>query len=182
MKASELSLRYAKAIYMQAAEDGTQEQILTELRAISESLARDRQTQDFFMSPVVDRQSKVDVLKAALSSSGASDLSTHFALLLAERGRLNLFLEVVEAYQLIADEEHGVTRGTVYSAGGLGPQDRELIQSQVEKVTKKKVILTYKEDSRLIGGLVAQVGSYTFDDSLTSHLRRLKEELNRRAH
>ena len=33
-----------------------------------------------------------------------------------------------------------------------------------------------------MGGMVAQVGGFTFDDSLETHLTRMSEELNRRSH
>jgi F-type H+-transporting ATPase subunit delta len=45
----------------------------------------------------------------------------------------------------------------------------------------KKIILTYKEDPTLLGGVVAQVGGWTFDDSIETHLIKMNEELNRRA-
>jgi F-type H+-transporting ATPase subunit delta len=52
----------------------------------------------------------------------------------------------------------------------------------VAQVTGKKVILEYKEDASLLGGLIAEVGSLTFDDSLETQLRTMNEELKRRAH
>ncbi len=97
-----------------------------------------------------------------------SDVLKNFTLLLARKQRLPIFNDVVTAYQQFSDESHGVTRGQVRSAAALGPDDRKRIEDIVSKATKKKVILTYKEDPSLLGGLVAEVGSYTFDDSLTS--------------
>jgi F-type H+-transporting ATPase subunit delta len=92
---------------------------------------------------------------------------------------LGLFHDIVTSYEVIADEAHGVTRGTVRSATVLGPEDRKRIEELVSKATKKQVILTYKEDPALVGGLVAEVGSFTFDDSITSHLKRINEQLTR---
>jgi F-type H+-transporting ATPase subunit delta len=62
----------------------------------------------------------------------------------------------------------------------LAQESRTKIEDIVTKVTRKKVILSFVEDAKLIGGTVAQVGGWTFDDSLESHLRRLNEDLNRR--
>ncbi len=182
MKTSELSLRYAKALFAQSLEESCQDTVLAELRALSDLFSKDKEIVDFFSNPVVQGPAKIAALRAAMGSSGLSQIMQNFTLLLAEKNRLKLFFEIAEAYQFISDEQHGVSRGWVRSAAVLGPEDRKNLESQVEKVTKKRVILSYKEDEGLIGGLIAQVGSYTFDDSLKSHLKRLKEELNRRAH
>ena len=63
----------------------------------------------------------------------------------------------------------------------MGPE-REQIQEKISKATNKKVILTYVEDPTVIGGLIAEAGGYRFDDTLTTHLIKLKDELNRRTH
>jgi F-type H+-transporting ATPase subunit delta len=89
---------------------------------------------------------------------------------------------MVSAFETISDEDHGVTRGNVRSAATLSPESRQQIEDTVTKVTKKKVILNFTEDPKLLGGMVAQVGGWTFDDSLETHLTRMSEDLNRRTH
>ncbi|MES2964311.1 MAG: ATP synthase F1 subunit delta, partial [Bdellovibrionota bacterium] len=100
--------------------------------------------------------------------------------LLARKDRLGVFGEIVHAFEAEADAANNVARGVVRSATVLGQDDRKRIEDQVERVLKKKVILSYKVDPSVIGGLVAQVGSYTFDDSISAHLKRMNEELKRR--
>jgi F-type H+-transporting ATPase subunit delta len=67
----------------------------------------------------------------------------------------------------------------VRSATVLAPEERQRVEEFVGRATQKHVILTYKEDPTLLGGLVANVGSLTFDDSLSSHLKRINEQINR---
>jgi uncharacterized protein YbcI len=57
----------------------------------------------------------------------------------------------------------------------------KVIKEKLEKLTGKKVVLEYHEDKSLIGGLVAQVGSFSFDDSLETQLRLMREDLKRKA-
>ena len=110
------------------------------------------------------------------------EILKNFMLLLGMKNRLSLFADIVTSYQSIADEAHGVTRGVVRSATVLAPDERKRIEELVGRATKKQVILTYKEDPSLLGGLIAEVGSFTFDDSLSSHLTRINEQLNRSVH
>lgn len=182
MKFSELASRYSKALFELAKESGDQEKVFGEVRAFSDLLEKNEEIKSFLTNPLIKSEDKEAALQKALNNSGIGDLAKNFLLVLAQKDRLELFEEIVEALQFQTDEAHGVTRGLVRSATVLGPSEREGVEKTVSKVTGKQVILTYKEDPTLIGGVVAQVGSFTFDDSLASHLTRLKEEINRRTH
>ena len=182
MKFSGLAARYSKALFEIAKESGQQDKVFAEVRAFSELLDKSPEFKEFLTSPLIRKEDKEASLKAALQNAGLSDDTKNFFLLLARKGRIGLFSQILESFQFQTDESHGVTRGQVKSAAILSPNERDEVEKTVSKVTGKRVILSYKEDPALIGGVVAQVGSYTFDDSLSSHLTRLKEEINRRTH
>ena len=56
---------------------------------------------------------------------------------------------------------------------------RNSIEKVIEKKIQKKVIFEYKESDHLLGGVVAEVGHLTFDNTLKTQLNRLKEGLSR---
>ena len=178
---SEVSKRYAKALYEIAKVNNNTEKVFEELRTIKQALKSDPTITDFLATPVVTVENKMAILKIALEKKISIETLNTICLLL-EKGRLEQFVDVVEAYQIISDEAHSVSRGLVRSAVPLSTQEIQRIEETVNKVTKKKVLLSYEEDALLLGGMIAQVGGWTFDDSLQSHLRRLSEELNRRTH
>lgn len=180
MKINEVSRRYTKAIYETSKDHKVSEKVLSELRALSKTLSSDKTLTDFVQSPLIPPHQKAQFLKTALSGR-VSDEVTYFMTTLAEKNRLGLFFEIETAFESIMDIDHGVLRGVVRSASALSPESRKKIEDTVNKVTGKKVILTFTEDPKLLGGMVAQVGGWTFDDSLESHLIRMGEELNRRA-
>lgn len=179
---SEVSRRYADSLFQLASESSSQQKVLDEIRGLNEAFAKDSEIQNFFASQVVQASDKAQALKATLESASVSEELKSFLLLLGEKNRLSLFDEIVAAFQDIADKNNGVTRGTVRSSYSLSSEERSEIEGIVKKATNQNVILNYIEDSSVIGGLVAEVGSYTFDDSIQAHLKRLKEELNRSAH
>jgi F-type H+-transporting ATPase subunit delta len=179
MRNNILASRYAKAVYSQAKETNEQDAIFNEMRALDQSFSSDKDINEYLSTPLVRPTDKVKALEGMLSKIKVSGTLKNFLLLLAKKDRLGLYHDIVNAYEVIADEAHGVTRGSVRSATVLGPEDRKRIEQLVSKATKKQVILTYKEDPQLVGGLVAEVGSFTFDDSITSHLKRINEQLTR---
>ncbi len=178
---NEASRRYAQAFYELAKEAKNQDQVFAELRVLRDVISNDKTIQDFVSSPLIAPDQKVAAIKGALNGKVSTQVYNGL-ILLAEKNRLGLFAEIVEAFEGISDADHGMTRGTVRSATALSPESRKQIEETVAKVTKKKVILNFTEDSKLMGGMVAQVGGWTFDDSLETHLTRMSEELNRRSH
>ncbi|NJL23951.1 MAG: ATP synthase F1 subunit delta [Calothrix sp. SM1_5_4] len=169
-------------MYGLAKEKGEDDTVFEQMRAMDQAFRADEAIVEFMESPLYRPTDKVKAIEALLSKVQVTETLKSFLLLLTKKNRLPLFSEVVVAYQMIADEAHGVTRGTVRSAAVLAPEERKRIEELVSRATKKQVILTYKEDPALLGGLVAEVGSFTFDDSLISHLKRINEQLTRSVH
>lgn len=180
MKRSELASRYARALFSWAKETNDHDKVFDQLRVISEALRGDKEIEMFVSSPLVRPAIKQKALEKVVE--GCLPVVKNFVLLLAKKDRVEIFEEIVHSYQAIVDEAHGVTRGLVKSAAVLAPDERKRIEEIVSRVTQKQVILTYKEDPSLLGGLVAEVGSFTFDDSLFSHLKRINVQLTRSAH
>lgn len=180
MQTSELANRYAKALFELAAQNGNQDRVLEELRVLQTVFEKDEAVRQFVTSPILKAEEKERSLAEALKNAGLSAETASFVCLLARKNRLGLFDQMVAAVKTQSDLAHGVTRGTVRSAVVLSPEERKRIEEIVSSYTQKQVILTYKEDPSVIGGLIADAGSYTFDDTLTSHLRRLKDETTRR--
>ena len=178
---SETARRYAKAFYELSKSAKNQDVVFSELRVLRDIFNGDPSILEFASSPVVSPDHKMAAIRAALSGKMTGEVF-HGLLLLAEKNRLGIFSEIVEAFEAISDEDHGVSRGVVRSAATLSAEARKQIEETVSKVIKKKVILNFTEDPKLMGGMVAQVGGHTFDDSLETHLTRMSEELNRRSH
>lgn len=182
MSTSQIGMRYANALYQLASEKNQQDETFKQIRSIAEALDLDPTIQGFLASPLIRPIEKEKAFAAAFKTVEVSELVKNFVFLLAKKQRLSVFNDVVSAFQALADEKHGVVRGTVRSTTVLAPEERKRIEETVNRVTKKNAILSYKEDPSLLGGLVAEVGSFTFDDSLITHLRRMNEQLAQKNH
>ncbi len=178
MQLSQIALKYSKAIFHVSK---NHEVVLNQLRQIVAILDKDNTAKEFFASHFISNIQKIEVIKNTFTDKGIVPEVLNLLLVLAEKGRIELLAEVVNTFEFLVDNEHGVTRGEVKSATPLDNDERKRIESVVAKVTNKKVILTFSEDEKLIGGIVTRVGGWTIEDSLDSHITRLKEDLNRRA-
>lgn len=182
MMTSEVAERYAKALYESAKDYKSEDAIFAELRILQAAFQKDPTTEKFLVSPLVSPDVKQKVIQRTLEGFQFSELTKNFIGLVAKKDRLAFFNSIVEAYQNYADRAHGVIRGQVRSATALDQNDRSKLEKTVSQWTGKQAILNYREDPTVIGGLIAEVGSFTFDDTLQSHLLRMREDIKRRAH
>lgn len=177
-RAAQLANRYAKALF---ASVENKEDCLNQMRSFVGIIKNDPSVSDFFTSKTESHLVKRNVLEKSLAGKGMGSQLESFLLLLAERGRFSLLNDILNDYEALVDSLNGVIRGTIKSAVKLDQDARSRIEKVVSHFINKKVILTFSEDPNLVGGVVAQVGGWTFEDTLNSHLTRLKEDLNRRA-
>ncbi len=179
MISSEVANRYAAALFSLASTAEEHSIFLQSLKQLSEAFHQDKAVLEFLNSPLVRAEKKEEALQAALKNQNINVNVLNLVLLLAKKDRLSILSQISTAYEQKADQAAHIKRGTVRSASILNDKQKTDIQKIIETYTKNKVVLAYQEDVSLLGGLTAQVGSLTFDDSLFAHLKRIKEDLNR---
>jgi F-type H+-transporting ATPase subunit delta len=174
--------QYAKALFEVAGDLQTKADYLNQLRVVDQSLGGASEISQFFKSTEITSDIKIKGLSKAMQSNGISKDVLSTLNLLIERNKISYLSKIVFAYQALNDEANGVVRGVVRSSHELDPSQRKAMVEKIESVLNKKVILDYVQDSKVIGGLKAQVGSYTFDDTFETHLKKMKDQINRREH
>jgi F-type H+-transporting ATPase subunit delta len=164
-----------------ASDSGEIQKTLEELLEVKQVFQTEPDIVSFITSPLVSNDKKETVINDGLNGNKLSANTKNFLKLLAKKDRFHILPDIFLAYQALIDEASGVVRGVVKSTNSLEADVKAKIETKISSVTGKKVMLDYEVATDLVGGLQAQVGTYTFDDSLLSHLNRLNEELNRRS-
>lgn len=98
-------------------------------------------------------------------------------ILLAERDRLAILPDFVEAFRRRLLDLRNVVRAEVTTAMPIEPERLQDIQRSLAAATGRTVELTAKVDPSLVGGMVAKVGGTVFDGSVVNHLDRLRQRL-----
>ena len=179
MSMHSVARRYAGALAELAAERKALEPIGSSLKAFAELLASSTELRAGVASPAFTRVERRGVLEAVLGK--ASDLhpvAADFLRLLGDKGRMEAFDAIVEAYASEVDERLGRARAHVTSATPLGADEIATIQSQIQKLTgKAEVIVDQTVDPNLIGGIITRVGDMVFDGSIRTRLQSLRLQL-----
>jgi F-type H+-transporting ATPase subunit delta len=181
MKSSHAAARpYARALWQLARERNEIEAVGRDLQAVAATLADQPALRDLFARPWVPPAAKRAVAMEVVQRLGLSSLVRDLVGIAARQGRADQLEAIAEAFRELADAEQGRARARVRTALPLTADERQTLQQRLgRKLGGKQVSLDEVVDERLLGGFVAEVGSYIVDGSLDGQLARLKERLAR---
>lgn len=168
--------RYAQALYEEADTSGQTAAVDEDVDVIRASLEGSRELVLFFESPIIAREKKEAVVKE-LFGDRLRPLTVQFLDLLIEKGREDLFPDVVHAYRELRDRQLGVVEARARTAHPLGEAERARLVEAVERMTGRRVRLKVTHDPSLIGGVVIRVGDTVYDGSVRHKLASLREQL-----
>jgi F-type H+-transporting ATPase subunit delta len=179
MKNLAIARRYAKALLLIGQQDGQTERYRKELQSVAELVAGDRRLDQAINNPLYENSARKRVLQSLITRLKFSRAMESFLILLFEKGRFGFLGHINDFYQKLADELKGVARATVTSASSLSADAVERIRAALSKRTGKDIILDVKQDPRLIGGVITQIGDLVLDGSIGTQLLNMKESLKR---
>ena len=170
--------RYARALFDVAnAERVDLEQVDRELSGIVALFAANEPLQRVLTTPAIPAARKRGVIEQLLKLSPVGAVLGRVLLLLADRDRLVLLPELAEAYRSRLMDHRKIVRAEVTTAMAL-PADRvTALQQGLARATGREVKLDVRVDPSIVGGAITRVGSTVFDGSVTTQLRKLKEQL-----
>jgi F-type H+-transporting ATPase subunit delta len=176
-----IAKRYAKALFNLALEGGQVEQYRQELDGFAGLLKEVPNMADAIQNPLYPEATRKAVFAAVAEKVGLSPIFRSFVSLLLENGRVQHLPEIVEYYHRLMDEHAGIARAKLSAASALDEAAIQDIAKTLEKMTGKKVVVEFKQDPGLIGGVVAQIGDLVLDGSVRRQLLNFKETLKRGA-
>jgi F-type H+-transporting ATPase subunit delta len=170
--------RYARALFdVAAAERIDLDQIDRELSEVVALVSANEPLQRALSNPAIPAARKRAVIEQLLARSAVSPMVSRVLLLLADRDRLVLLPELAEAYRSRLMDHRQVVRAEVTTAVALPPDRVAAMQQGLARATGREVQLDIRVDPSIVGGAIARVGSTVFDGSVTTQLRKLKEQL-----
>ncbi|MGG1879607.1 F0F1 ATP synthase subunit delta [Paenibacillus cisolokensis] len=172
--------RYARALFEVAAQQQKGLEVEEELRAIVSAIEGDGDIQKFIATPNIPQSVKVNVLKQALKGKVSQPVLSTLELLL-DKGRTELFGELLNSYVKIQGEALGFADAVVYSTYPLNDSEKEQVAAEFGRVANKEIRVNNVVDKGLLGGLKVVIGDKLYDGSLAGKLERLEKSFNRRA-
>jgi len=166
MNESQISVRYAKALFLSASE----QQILDKVYKDMEVLTSTCKLEDFqYMLgvPTLQPSQKEKLLRAILSMID----------LVVKNKREAYLPGIARFFRELYRKETGVRAATLVTAQAVDESEMNGIRKLIKKAYDSDVELTTVVDGDVIGGFVLTIEDMRYDASVASNLKKLKKQL-----
>lgn len=172
-----IAKRYARAFFEVAEEEGGIEKFYNELSVFLSLMEENKDFREFLANPIFDQDEKKQVVDTILGQMSVSGITANFLRLLTDKRRIVLLKDIVDSYREMMDEALGIVRVEVKTAFSLTDELQKDLQSRLEKLTGKRVVMTVLEDRSLLGGIVVRIGDTVYDNSVRTQLNNIRNLL-----
>lgn len=170
----QLAKNYAKALWQVANTAQKKEALMKDCKALCSFL--NVQNRDVVLkNPLLKEAQKKEIVADVAKILELSKSTTCFLQILLENDRLGLLSDICA---LIAQEnlkQQDIVRVEVETVQALSKMQEKKLLEGLEKKLRKNVLLSYKINENILGGLVVRYQSFQIDDSLAHKLGTLKQ-------
>jgi F-type H+-transporting ATPase subunit delta len=148
-----------------------------ELHTVQALLAESDQLRRVMENPSIPGDRKRAVLDGLAQRLGMTRQVRNFIAVITDHRRLPLLGDILKQVSQELNERMGIADAEVFSARNLGDPEKKLLESEVAKLTGKRVRAHYQQDASLLGGAVVRVGTTIYDGSVKGQLEKIREQL-----
>ena len=98
---------------------------------------------------------------------------------MVKRGRYRYLQDTIRAFIKKSREARGILEAIVTVAEPLTDTLRDDVQAKLQAMTGKDVIVSVRQDPRIMGGIIIQIGDKRIDGSIARRLDELEKTLVR---
>lgn len=172
---------YARSIFDLSFERGQQalaERVASELESILDMARQDKRFGEFLASRILPMNKREESLRRMLTGK-CEELTRDFLLTLNRKGRLGHLPAITAALDQILQERFGRVEVDVYTAAPMAQGELSAIRDRLASALKKEVVVHPYTDESMIGGVRFRIGDQLVDASISTKLRRMRDQLAR---
>ena len=177
MKSQILVKRYTLGLVNSIKDEAEFSALLGELSAFRELLHAHKKLKDTLLNPFLPTSRKVQIARELLASTSTGKKAQRCIRLLVENDRLELLPGIIESLPDAWNEEKGVDTYEVASVVPLSDDQRKKLKMKLERLEKRPVVLKYRIEPELVGGLLIKRKNIVYDISIKGSLLKLKEKI-----
>jgi F-type H+-transporting ATPase subunit delta len=151
---------------------------VADLRAIANLLAESIELRRIWENPAVPADQKRRVLDLIAQRDGISRYARNFVAVLIDHRRTHFLGPIIAQVEKELDARLGFADAEITSARPVGDSEKREFESQIARLTGKKVRAHYAQDASLLGGAIVRLGSTIYDGSVRGQLERIKEAIS----
>lgn len=148
-----------------------------ELSDFFELLEKHKELNEALASPFIPAGKKKQIAEEILAEKSMTKKTLRFLLLLVENARLELLPDILASLPERWNEKKGIYTFEVASVVPLSVEQKSNLEKRLERLEKRPVVLKYRIDPELVGGLWIKRGNIVYDVSMKGSLMKVKERI-----
>lgn len=171
--------RYARALSATLENDSALETVLRSVKSIGEAFQVEPQLTRFFAHPGIPRENKISMVNDLCDRVKAQTEVRKLLTLLVERKKILFLNNIAEHFEEVVDQRLSQARAVVVSAYPLTGKNQERLETSLQRITGKKVLVEMATDESLIAGVIIRMGSLVADATVKNRLATLKRYIEK---
>jgi F-type H+-transporting ATPase subunit delta len=176
MSISAIRVRYAKAFFSLAKEKMMLDILNADIQKIFDVCNHSTDFVLLLESPVVTTSKKADLITKIFKEQ-INPLTFNFLLLITNNKREVHIPGICRNFLELTRKDQNIKSAILVTATEINAQSTHKIKILIEKELDSKVELTCKLEPEIIGGLVLRIDDIQYDSSVSTQLRKIKQQL-----
>jgi F-type H+-transporting ATPase subunit delta len=176
MNISAIRVRYAKAFFSLAKEKKMMETLKTDIEKVFDVC---NHSSDFILlleSPVVSTSKKAELI-IKIFKGEVNPLTLNFLLLITNNKREVYIPGICRNFLVLIRKDQNIKSAVLITASEINTKTIDKIRTLMEKELDAKVELSSQIEPEIIGGLILRIDDKQYDASVTTQLRKIKQDL-----
>jgi len=176
MDQSKINVRYARAFFTLAKDKGLTIELRRDAGLISNVCSSSSDFNLLLESPIIKTSRKVKAVRSIFAEK-VNPLSLNFLVLITENNREKNIPGIFRNLEDLYRREERIKTAVLTTAQPLDALIVQQIKEILEKEFNSKVELGQKVNDKLIGGFVLRIEDKQYDASISTQLKKIKEQL-----
>ena len=171
------SREYAEALFELAVQGNETKETSEGLETVVSALLQTPDYRAMLASPAISKEERLNALDSAFRGK-IPDILLAILRMMISRGHVSALNGMARDYEELARGYRGESVAVVTSAVPLKEAETVALRAKLEKKLSKTVIMQFRVDPELIGGIRVEVDGRVIDGSLRNKLDEIKEVMN----
>ena len=175
MNQSKISIRYSRALFQSALENGILDKVNKDMIYVLE-ISKIPEIKEFLHSPIIVPSKKTAILHKILGNE-LHELSLSLIDLIVKNGREISIPAIARVFIHETMKQKGITESFLTSAVRVDSEIKKRVSDLIADIFKTKADLKESVDENIIGGFILRIGDNYIDASVRSKLAKIRREL-----
>ena len=177
MSQTQISNRYAKALFELAQEENSLYPVYISLQEIGSFLKKNEDFKKFIHNPLFSIEERTRIIKRTFNDK-VPKLVSKFLLYLNLKNRLNILGDIAESIDELFLEKNNQMRVALETPFSLQDDQKQNIQRKLNRKYQKEISLEGQTKPELLGGFRLLAAGTLYDGSIKSQLEQFRQKVS----